>query len=79
MAGRTAVIDGIEVGDDVIFAGLASASRRVPSGRKLGGSPARRYGQWLREVAAVRQLPDLLRRFERLERRVHAREDDDGA
>ena len=71
MAGRTAVIDGIEVGSGAVFAGLASASRNVPPGRKLGGSPARRYGQWLREVAAVRQLPDLLRRFERLERRVH--------
>lgn len=76
MAGRTAVIDGIEVGDGAVFAGLASASRRVPPGRKLGGSPARSYGQWLREVAAVRQLPDLIRRFERLERRL-AREDDD--
>ena len=71
MAGRTAVIDGIEVGSGAIFAGLASASRNVPAGRKIGGSPARRYGQWLREVAAVRQLPSLLRRFERLERLVH--------
>ena len=71
MAGRTAVIDGIEVGSGAIFAGLASSSRNVPAGRKIGGSPARRYGQWLREVAAVRQLPSLLRRFERLERLVH--------
>lgn len=72
MAGRTAVVDGIEVGSGAVFAGLASASRNVPAGRKLGGSPARRYRTWLREVAATRQLPDLLRRFERLERTVHA-------
>lgn len=68
MAGRTAVIDGIEVGDGAIFAGLASASRNVPPGRKLGGSPARAYHTWLREVAAVRSLPELIRTVNRLER-----------
>ncbi len=72
MAGRTAVVDGIEVGSGAVFAGLASASRNVPAGRKLGGSPARRYGTWLREVAATRQLPELIRRFERVERAVQA-------
>ena len=69
--GQAASTARIEVGSGAIFAGLASASRNVPAGRKIGGSPARRYGQWLREVAAVRQLPSLLRRFERLERLVH--------
>lgn len=70
MAGRTAVIDGIEVGDGVVFAGLASASRDVPAGARLGGSPARRYSVWLREVAALRQLPEALRVVERLRRKV---------
>lgn len=70
MAGRTAVIDGIEVGDDAVFAGLASASRNVPKGARLGGSPARRYNLWLREVAALRQLPELIRVVERLRRKV---------
>jgi len=70
MAGRTAVIDGIEVGDDVVFAGLASASRDVPRGVRLGGSPARRYRLWLREVAALRRLPETLRVVERLRRRI---------
>ncbi|MCB9678553.1 MAG: UDP-3-O-(3-hydroxymyristoyl)glucosamine N-acyltransferase [Alphaproteobacteria bacterium] len=70
MAGRTAVVDGIEVGDDVVFAGLASASRDVPPRVRLGGSPARRYHLWLREVAALRQLPETLRVVERLRRKV---------
>lgn len=70
MAGRTAVIDGIEVGDGVVFAGLASASRNVAAGTRLGGSPARRYRAWLREVAALRQLPETLRTVERLRRRM---------
>jgi len=78
MAGRTAVIDGIEVGDGAVFAGLASASKDVPKGARLGGSPARRYAQWLREVAAVRQLPEWGRTLERLARRVEELERREG-
>lgn len=70
MAGRSAVVDGIVVGDDVVFAGLASASKDVPSERRLGGSPARNYQQWLREVAALRGLPRALRALHQLEKRV---------
>jgi UDP-3-O-[3-hydroxymyristoyl] glucosamine N-acyltransferase len=74
MGGRAAVVDGIEVGDGAVFAGLASASKDVPAGRKLGGSPARRYREWLREFAALRELPSALRTLHRLERRLEALE-----
>ncbi len=77
MAGRTAVVDGIEVGDGAVFAGLASARRNVPPGRKIGGSPARGYEKWLRETAALRHLPDLIKQVARLERRVASLEDDE--
>lgn len=74
MAGRTAVVDGIEVGDGAVFAGLASAARDVPAGRRIGGSPARSYATWLREVAAIRHLPELMRRVDRLEALVSPEE-----
>ena len=74
MGGRSAVVDGILVGDDAVFAGLASASKDVPAGRQLGGSPARRYREWLREFAALRELPTALRTLSRLERRLEALE-----
>ncbi len=76
MAGRSAVVDGVEVGDDVIFAALASASRTVPPKSRLGGSPARRYQRWLREVAALRQLPEALRVVERLRRAMEEENDE---
>lgn len=76
MAGRTAVTDGIEVGDGVMFAGLASASRNVAPNTRLGGSPAQHYRSWLREVAALRQLPDTLRTVERLRRRLEETPDE---
>ncbi len=70
MAGRTAVIDGVEVGDGAVFAGLASASRDVPKRAKIGGSPARSYKRWLKEVAALRRLPALLKQVDRMEKRL---------
>ena len=70
MAGRTAVVDGIEVGDGAVFAGLASASKDVPKGAVIGGSPARSYRRWLREVAALKQLPELVRTVHRLEKKI---------
>jgi len=74
MAGRTAVVDGIEVGDGAVFAGLASASKDVPEGAVIGGSPARSYRRWLREVAALKQLPELLRTVGRLDRKLSEEE-----
>ena len=70
MAGRSAVVDGIEVGEGAVFAGLASASRDVPAGARIGGSPARAYGRWLREVASLARLPAALKSLARLDRRV---------
>lgn len=76
MAGRTAVIDGIEVGEGAVFAGLASASRNVPAGRQIGGSPARRYRVWLREMAALRALPGVIRTVNRLEKLLDKQEEE---
>jgi UDP-3-O-[3-hydroxymyristoyl] glucosamine N-acyltransferase len=70
MGGRSAVVDGVHVGKGASFAGLASASRDVPANARIGGSPARAYRRWLRELAALQQLPDLLREVERLKRRI---------
>lgn len=70
MAGRSGVIDGVRVGDGAVLAGLASATRDVPDGATLGGSPAQPYGTWLRQLASLRRLPGLLRRVEALERGV---------
>jgi UDP-3-O-[3-hydroxymyristoyl] glucosamine N-acyltransferase len=68
MAGRAAVVDGVEVGAGAVLAGLTSAGKNVPPGRKIAGSPARSYQAWLREFACLRELPEALRRLDRLER-----------
>ena len=75
MAGRSAVVDGIEVGDGAVFAGLASASRDVPRNARIGGSPARAYGRWLREVASLARLPSALKLLARLDERLASLEE----
>ena len=61
MGGRAAVVDGVSVGDDSVLAALTSASRDFPPHSRLGGSPARPYREWLRQVAAMRVLPAMAR------------------
>jgi UDP-3-O-[3-hydroxymyristoyl] glucosamine N-acyltransferase len=69
LAGRASVVEGVVIGDDVMLAGLAAVARDLPDGARVGGAPARGYRDWLREQAAVRRLPSLLRTVDRLERR----------
>lgn len=68
LAGRSSVVDGVEVGEGAVLAGLASATRRVPAGERIGGAPGRPLRRWLRELAALRELPRALRTLRRLER-----------
>ena len=67
LAGRAAVTEGTTVGKGAVLVGLASADRDVAPGMVVGGSPARRHTTWLREVAALRRLPALLRRLRDVE------------
>lgn len=73
MGGRAAVVDGVSVGDGVVLAALASAAKNQDPGVRLGGSPARPYREWLREIAALRRLPEALRTLDELVRERSAR------
>jgi UDP-3-O-[3-hydroxymyristoyl] glucosamine N-acyltransferase len=74
MGGRSAVVDGVRVGHRATLAALTSASRDVAPGARLGGSPARPYREWLREMASLRALPGLLRLVDAVDARVRALE-----
>lgn len=70
MAGRTAITEHVTVGDDAVFVGMTATSRDVGAGARIGGSPARPYGQWAREQVALRRLPGALRTLDGLAAKV---------
>ncbi len=72
LAGQTGVAGHCNVGDGVILTAQSAVSHDVPAGKMISGSPGFDNRIWLRAVAVFQRLPELLRRLDRLEKRVEA-------
>ena len=56
MGAQSGVLGHIKVGSGAQIAGMAHVKADVEAGAKMGGTPARPFQDWAREVAAVRKL-----------------------
>jgi UDP-3-O-[3-hydroxymyristoyl] glucosamine N-acyltransferase len=56
MGAKSGVIGHVKVGRGAQIAGMAHVKDDVPPGARMGGTPARPFKEWAREVAAVRML-----------------------
>ncbi len=56
MGAKSGVIGHVKVGNGAQIAGMAHVKDDVPAGARMGGTPARPFKEWAREVAAVRLL-----------------------
>ncbi len=56
MGARSGVIGHVKVGSGAQIAGMAHVKNDVEPGARMGGTPARPFKEWAREVAAVRAL-----------------------
>jgi UDP-3-O-[3-hydroxymyristoyl] glucosamine N-acyltransferase len=56
MGAKSGVIGHVKVGRGAQIAGMAHVKDDVGPGAKMGGTPARPFTEWAREVAAVRAL-----------------------
>lgn len=56
MGAQSGVLGHVTVGDGTHIAGLAHVTKDVEAGSRLGGSPARPFKEWARELAAIRLL-----------------------
>ena len=72
LAGQTGIAGHCAVGDGVILTAQSAVSHDVPPGKMISGSPGFDNRIWLRAVAIFQRLPDLLKRLDRLEKRVTA-------
>jgi len=56
IGGATGIADHIKIGAHVQIAATSGVMNDIPDGEKWGGSPARPFKQWFREVAALRSM-----------------------
>ena len=56
MGAHSGVLGHVTVGDGAQIAGMAHVKNDVEAGARMGGTPARAFNEWAREVAALKQL-----------------------
>jgi UDP-3-O-[3-hydroxymyristoyl] glucosamine N-acyltransferase len=76
IGGQAGIGGHIVIGDGAVIAGRAGVHRSVPPGGAVAGISYQHEAELARKVyAAVEYLPDLLKRFRKLEKRVDALEE----
>lgn len=70
IAGQVGIAGHLKIGNHVSVAAQSGVMRSIPDGEKWLWSPAQPDRQAKRQMIALQQLPDLLRRFNELEKRV---------
>lgn len=70
MGGQAGVSDHLRIGAGARIAAQAGVIGDVEPGQVVSGYPARDHGNYLRAMASLMRLPELVRRLGRLERRL---------
>jgi len=72
LAGQVGIAGHCSVGDGVILTAQSAVSHDVPPGKMISGSPGFDNRTWLRAVTIFQRLPELLKRLDRLEKKIAA-------
>jgi UDP-3-O-[3-hydroxymyristoyl] glucosamine N-acyltransferase len=76
LAGQTGIAGHCTVGDGVILTAQSAVSHDVPPGKMISGSPGFDNRVWLRAVSIFQRLPELLKRLDRVEKKLAAQIND---
>ena len=79
LTGQTGVAGHCTVGDGVILTAQSAVSHDVPAGKVISGSPGFDNRVWLRAVSLFPRLPELAKRLDRVEKKLAAQEQSEGA
>ncbi len=79
LTGQTGVAGHCTVGDGVILTAQSAVSHDVPAGKIISGSPGFDNRVWLRAVSLFQRLPELAKRLDRVEKKLTAQEQSEGA
>ncbi len=72
LAGQAGVAGHCTLGDGVILTAQSGVSHDVPAGKMISGSPAFDNRLWLRAVTVFQRLPELIKRLDRVEKKLAA-------
>lgn len=70
IAGQVGVVGHLEIADDVIVHAQSGVAKSISVGGHYFGSPAKNHSEELKILAALRQLPDLIRQVNELQRKI---------
>jgi UDP-3-O-[3-hydroxymyristoyl] glucosamine N-acyltransferase len=70
LGGQVGVVGHLDIGDGVRLGAQSGVMNDIPAGETHSGYPAVAHKDWLREVAATRALPALVKRMRELEKAV---------
>lgn len=70
LAGQAGVAGHCSLGDGVILTAQSAVSHDIPAGKMISGSPGFDNRVWLRAVTIFQRLPELLKRLDRVEKKV---------
>jgi UDP-3-O-[3-hydroxymyristoyl] glucosamine N-acyltransferase len=72
MGGQVGVAGHLSIGDNVTIGAKSGVWSDIPANERYFGSPAFKWKQFWRQIAAVKELPDLMKKLHRLEAEVAA-------
>ncbi len=75
LAGQAGVSDHVHIGNGAQVASKSSAMHNIPDGKIIRGIPGTDNHRFLREQASLRKLPEWIKRFRELTKRVQKLED----
>jgi hypothetical protein len=55
-AAQSGIVEHVKVGHGALIAGMAHVKDNVPASARMGGTPARPFSDWAREVAAIKKI-----------------------
>jgi len=77
VGGQAGLGGHLSIGDGAMIAGGSGVTSAVAAGTRVGGYPHLEASRWRRVVAALRTLPELVRRVRRLEAKLAAEEEEE--
>jgi UDP-3-O-[3-hydroxymyristoyl] glucosamine N-acyltransferase len=78
LAGQAAVAGHCKVGDGVILTAQSGIWHDIPPGKTISGSPGFDNRVWLRAVTIFQRLPEVLKRLEKVEKKLAAQKSAEG-